>query len=201
MIKGVTVLNRKILHFLMNRSLFTKVFVSMCSVSLLAIFSLASLYEFYFKNILLEGENDRVQRSINQAALNLDLQIKKIINDMSYFFIYSDSGLDMLKADISDKVETDDMRDARKALDSFRMRYSGDLESVFFFLKDWENGGKEYFLHDLDFERIKEIDYTTHQWYRDLIAKKRCAVDCTFSRAYVLPRSFATDDLFDDGKV
>lgn len=165
-------LNRKILHFLMNRSLFTKVFVSMCSVSLLAIFSLASLYEFYFKNILLEGENDRVQRSINQAALNLDLQIKKIINDMSYFFIYSDSGLDMLKADISDKVETDDMRDARKALDSFRMRYSGDLESVFFFLKDWENGGKEYFLHDLDFERIKEIDYTTHQWYRDLIAKK-----------------------------
>ncbi len=135
-------LNRKILHFLMNRSLFTKVFVSMCSVSLLAIFSLASLYEFYFKNILLEGENDRVQRSINQAALNLDLQIKKIINDMSYFFIPSDSGLDMLKADISDKVETDDMRDARKALDSFRMRYSGDLESVFLFerLGEWRKG-------------------------------------------------------------
>ncbi len=27
-------------------------------------------------------------------------------------------------------------------------------------------------MHDLDFERIKEIDYTTHQWFRDLIAKK-----------------------------
>lgn len=157
-------MTNRMITFMMNRSLFTKIFVSICIVSMIGIFGTASVYQLYFKNILIDNEIDRVQRSINQAAHNLDNQLNKIVNDMFYFFEYSDSGLDLLRADISDHEITKDMSDAMKVLEAFQMRYFGDLESVFFYRKDED--GAERFLYDPRFIRNKAIDYRTQIWYR-----------------------------------
>ncbi|MFD2114216.1 sensor histidine kinase [Paenibacillus yanchengensis] len=157
-------MTKRIINMLMNRSLFTKIFISICIVAMIGIFGTAIIYQKYFKDILIDIEIDRVQRSINQSALNLDSQLSKIVNDMFYFFEYSDSGLDLLKADISQSKLTNDREEANKILEAFQMRYSGDVESVFFYRKD--ANGSEYFLHDPRFNRNPMIDYKAHQWYQ-----------------------------------
>lgn len=154
----------------MNRSFFTKVFISICIVSLIGMFGIAAIYQYYFKNVLIENEMDRVRRSINQATLNLDNQLMRIINDMYYYFDYSDSGLDLLNVNVVDDAVTLDMLNAKKSLEAFRLRYSGDLESIFFFRKDRD--GRERFIYDSGFSLIEDIDYQTHQWYRYFKQKK-----------------------------
>ncbi|MGI2292989.1 histidine kinase [Paenibacillus sp. GXUN7292] len=162
---------QRLLTFLMNRSLFTKIFVSISLVSMIGVFSIATVYQIYFKDILIGNEIDRVQRSINQAALNLDNQLKRIVNDMYYFFEYSETGLDLMKAEISDIKTTEDMLNAYKVLEAFQMRYSGDVESIFLIRKDED--GKERFLYDPRFVRNEAIDYRTHQWYRNFTRKQK----------------------------
>lgn len=157
-------MTNRMITFMMNRSLFTKIFISICSVAMIGIFGTATIYQLYFKNILIDNEIDRVQRSINQAAHNLDNQLNKIVNDMFYFFEYSDSGLDLLRADISDNEITKDMNEAMKVLEAFQMRYFGDLESVFFYRKDED--GTERFIYDPRFTRNEAIDYRSQIWYR-----------------------------------
>lgn len=91
-------------------------------------------------------EMERVQRSINQSALNLDNQLRRISNDMYYFFVYSDTAIDLLTADVSDQLVTGEMSKAYKELEAFRLRFSGELESVFFFRKDNVTGQETFFM-------------------------------------------------------
>lgn len=154
---------KRLVPFLMNRSFFTKVFISICIVSVIGMFSVAAIYQYYFKNILIENEMDRVRRSINQAALNLDNQLTRIVNDMYYYFDDANLGLDLLEANVTGETATQDMLNAKRSLETFRLRYSGDLESVFFYRKDPD--GRERLIYDSGFSLIDEIDYRTHQWY------------------------------------
>jgi len=156
---------RNVVPFLMNRSFFTKLFVSIFLVAFVGLFSMTIAYRYYFQKVLVDIETERVQRSINQAALNLQNQLQRIMNDMFYFFVSSDTGTQLLEAEVSDSYITDDMAKAQKTLELFRLRYTGELESVFFYRKDRVTG-QETFFHDNSLNRNRELDYQKQQWYR-----------------------------------
>jgi two-component system sensor histidine kinase YesM len=78
--------DRGVASFFMNRKLFTKVFLSISFVSFLGIFALMAAHQQYFQRTMLDNELKQVQRAINQAALNLDNRLNRIVNSMYYFF-------------------------------------------------------------------------------------------------------------------
>jgi two-component system, sensor histidine kinase YesM len=148
----------------MNRKFFTKIFLSICIVSFTGIFGLAYYYQEYYRNILIKNEMDSVKRSINQANLNLDNQIKRIVNDLNYFFYYAHNGADYF--DSQNRLEV------QSTLESFRLQYSDQVESAFFMIKEHNANGKETLIYDQSLDLINRIDYQTHNWYKNFIQKK-----------------------------
>ncbi|KWX86767.1 hypothetical protein AMQ83_17115 [Paenibacillus riograndensis] len=148
---------------LMNRKFFTKIFVSISIVSFVGVFSLVAFYQQYFERVLTENEMERVQRSINQAGLNLDNQLTRIVQNINYFFYYSDNGSELIDATDRNKVE--------KALEAYRTQYSSELESVFLMIKDDKEEGGEALIYDENLDRVPGIDYRSQAWYRDFINK------------------------------
>ncbi|WP_339291078.1 histidine kinase [Paenibacillus sp. FSL W8-0187] len=150
--------------WLMNRKLFVKIFVSICIVSFTGLFFLAVVYQQYTQRILTASETDRVQRSINQAGLNLDNQLNRIVNNVFYFFYYTDMGAELL--------ETNDKEKAKAALAAFRLQYSSELDSAFFIIRDESAGDEETLLYDSGLDPVTGIDYRQQSWYQKFISKQ-----------------------------
>lgn len=163
-------ITKRVVPFLMNRSFFTKIFISISAVSFIGIFSTIIIHHYHFQKVLTDIEMERVQQSINQAALNLDNQLSRIVNDMIYFFGYSGNGEELSSADYSVDVITEDMSKASKELEAFRLRFPGELESVFFFRRD-NHTGQEVFLYDNNLNRNLDINYREQEWYHNFEQK------------------------------
>lgn len=161
--------DRGVASFFMNRKLFTKVFLSISLVSFLGIFALMAAHHQYFQRTMLDNELKQVQRAINQAALNLDNRLNRIVNSMYYFFSYSEEGTKLLTVDLGDEREVEL---ARSALGAFRMQNSDDLDSAFLLIRDHAAGGQETLIHDSDLSRIREKDFREHPWYRDFVRRQ-----------------------------
>ncbi|MFC4600602.1 sensor histidine kinase [Cohnella hongkongensis] len=151
----------------MNRKFFTKIFISISIVSFIGVFSVAFVYQVYFKEALTGSEMYRVQRSIDQAALNLDNQLYRIVNNVHYFFEYSGNGNRLMAVGTGDAAgAAADRSWAENTLGAFRLQYSSEIESVFFLLRDRADG-EETLLHDEDLSPVPEMDYRSQSWYRD----------------------------------
>jgi len=150
--------------WLMNRKLFDKIFVSICIVSFTGLFFLAVAYQQYTQRIFTASETNRVQRSINQAGLNLDNQLNRIVSNIFYFFYYTDMGKELL--------ETKDREKAKEALAAFRLQYSSELDSAFFIVRDESLGGSEILLYDSGLDPVTGINYREQSWYKKLISKQ-----------------------------
>lgn len=157
-------MGKYIMTWLMNRKLFVKIFVSICIVSFTGLFFLAVVYQQYTQRILTASETDRVQRSINQAGLNLDNQLNRIVNNVFYFFYYTDMGAELL--------ETNDKEKAKAALAAFRLQYSSELDSAFFIIRDESAGDEETLLYDSGLDPVTGIDYRQQSWYQKFISKQ-----------------------------
>lgn len=155
---------RKIINLFMNRTFFTKIFLSICLVSFTGIFGLAYYYQEYYRTVLINNEMDSVKRSINQANLNLDNQIKRIVNDLNYFFYYSHNGADYFDSQKRSEVQS--------TLESFRLQYSDQVESAFILVKDHNANGKEALIYDQNLDLVNGIDYQTQTWYKNFVQKK-----------------------------
>ncbi|XID91817.1 sensor histidine kinase [Paenibacillaceae bacterium WGS1546] len=154
----------------MNRKFFTKIFISISIVSFIGVFSVAFVYQVYFKDALTSSEMHRVQRSIDQAALNLDNQLYRIVNNVHYFFEYSGNGNRLMAVKTGDEAgAAADRLWAENTLGAFRLQYSSEIESVFFLLKDRADGGAETLLYDGDLNPVPEMDYRSQSWYRDFM--------------------------------
>lgn len=148
----------------MNRRFFTKIFFSICIVTLTGIFGLGYYYQEYYQSVLTKNEMNSLQRSINQANLNFDNQFKRIISDINYFFYYSHNGVDFLKKNNKQEIQ--------ETLEAFRLQYSDQVESAFFLVKDYHNNGKETLYFDQKLDIIKDINYHKQTWYKNFINKK-----------------------------
>ncbi|MBB6671739.1 sensor histidine kinase [Cohnella nanjingensis] len=161
-----------IVKLIMNRKFFTKIFISISIVSFIGVFGMAFVYQRYFKEVLTNNEIYRVQRSIDQTALNLDNQLYRIVNNVHYFFEYSGNGNRLMATSTADGT-SEARRDrtwAENALGAFRLQYSSELESVFFLLRDHADGDKETLFYDSELTPVPEMDYRAQSWYRDFIA-------------------------------
>ncbi|GIO14595.1 hypothetical protein J19TS2_41500 [Cohnella xylanilytica] len=155
----------------MDRKFFTKIFVSVSLVSFIGVFSVAYVYQRYFKEVLTNNEIYRVQRSIDQTALNLDNQLYRIVNNVHYFFEYSGNGNRLMKlAEDGTAQGSEDREWAENALGAFRLQYSSELESAFFLLRDRANGGKETLYYDSELDPVPEMNYRSQSWYRDFVS-------------------------------
>ncbi|NOU87608.1 HAMP domain-containing protein [Paenibacillus sp. LMG 31460] len=148
-----------IVQLWMNRSLRTKLFVLMIVVAVIPNIITNMITQVYYRDITKEIEIDRMQRSINQTSSNLDATLKTIVSDMFYFIAYSDQGDELLQADAAPGGLTEDMRKASKQLGNFRMRYPGDVDSVFFYRDDG------VFFHDYGLSMNESVDPYHMQWY------------------------------------
>lgn len=155
---------RSLVNPIMNRKFFTKIFVSISIVSFVGVFSLVYIYQHNFEKILTENEMERVQRSINQAGLNLDNQLNRVVQNVYYFFYYSDNGSELIEATDRSRIE--------KALEAYRTQYSSELESVFFMIKESNEGGAETLIYDQNLDRVPDIDYRSQAWYRYFLNKE-----------------------------
>lgn len=164
-------IGKQLIKMLMDRNFFTKIFISIMIVSFIGVFGTAFMYQRYFKNVLTNNEIYRVQRSIDQTALNLDNQLYRIVNNVHYFFEYSGNGsrLMSLRTDGSDEA-VKDRAWADNALGAFRLQYSSELESAFFLLRDRANHGRETLYYDDELDPVPEMDYRNQSWYRNFIA-------------------------------
>ncbi|WP_080836740.1 sensor histidine kinase [Cohnella massiliensis] len=157
----------RLLKLIMDRKFFTKIFISISIVSFIGVFSVAFVYQRYFKDALTNNEMYRVQRSIDQAALNLDNQLYRIVNNVHYFFEYSGTGNRLMAVKTGNGEEAAaDRAWAEQTLGAFRLQYSSEIESVFFLLKD-RTDGSETLLYDDDLNPVPEMDYRSQSWYRD----------------------------------
>ncbi|MGO4371263.1 sensor histidine kinase [Paenibacillus sp. MCAF20] len=154
---------RLIVMRVMNLKFFTKIFISISIVSVIGVFSIVYIYQQYFQKIVTENEMERVQRSINQAGLNLDNQLNRVVQNVYYFFYYSDNGTELIGATDRNKVEN--------ALEAFRTQYSSELESVLLMIKDNRTGGEETMIYDENLDRVRDIDYKGQAWYRHFLNK------------------------------
>ncbi|MCC3375976.1 histidine kinase [Cohnella sp. REN36] len=161
----------RIKKLVMDRKFFTKVFVSISIVSFIGVISIAFVYQRYFKEVLTSNEIYRVQRSIDQTALNLDNQLYRIVNNVHYFFEYSGNGNRLMALSSADGPEASrDRTWAENALGAFRLQYSSEIESVFFLLRDRADGGRETLYYDAELTPVPEMDYRAQSWYRDFVA-------------------------------
>ncbi|MFD0717478.1 sensor histidine kinase [Paenibacillus sp. GCM10027626] len=156
-------MGKAIMTWLMNRKLFVKIFVSICIVSFTGLFFLAAAYQQYTQRIFTASETDRVQRSINQAGLNLDNQLNRIVSNIFYFFYYTDMGAELL--------ETKDREKAKAALAAFRLQYSSELDSALFIVRD-ESTGSEILLYDSGLDPVTGINYREQSWYKKFSSKQ-----------------------------
>ncbi|MBB6691617.1 histidine kinase [Cohnella xylanilytica] len=155
----------------MDRKFFTKIFVSVSLVSFIGVFSVAYVYQSYFKEVLTNNEIYRVQRSIDQTALNLDNQLYRIVNNVHYFFEYSGNGNRLMKLAEDDTAQgAEDREWAENALGAFRLQYSSELESAFFLLRDGGSGGAETLYYDSELDPVPEMNYRSQSWYRDFVS-------------------------------
>ena len=144
----------------MNRALRTKLFVLMVSVAVIPAFSASVISQTYFRDILHGVEMDRIQRTVNQSATNLDMKLQTIISDMFYFIAYSDQGEQLLHADAVPGGLTEDMRIAGQKMGAFRLRYTGEIESLFFYR------GDGVFFYDYGLSADHEVDFKNMQWFK-----------------------------------
>ena len=156
---------RRLRVSLMNRSFFTKLFASICFVVFIGNFAMIAVYQFYFRKTMEDVEMERVQRSIDQTAYNLDSQLKRIVNDMNYFFLQTNTANEMLKLDVRSPDFAQSALNIGKSLEVFRLRYSSELESAFFYREDEDRSGGLFFF-DENLSRNREIDYRQQEWYR-----------------------------------
>ncbi|MBT2288043.1 hypothetical protein J7E73_02650 [Paenibacillus albidus] len=153
---GMKKLAKGFMMLLMNQRFFTKIFVSILIVSFAGVFSLVLIYQNYFQKIFMENEMDRVQKSINQAALNLDNQLNRTVQNL-YFFYYLNNGEQF--------IEEEETVNIKQSLEAFRTQYSGEIESAFFILRD-NVTGEETLIYDNNLEKVAYINYSNHEWYK-----------------------------------
>ncbi|MFF2889008.1 sensor histidine kinase [Paenibacillus sp. NPDC057967] len=149
---------------LMDRRFFTKIFISILIVSFIGVFSLVYIYQQYYQGMITDNELDRTQRSINQAGYNLDNQLRRVVQNVQYFFYYSENS-----------VEIDDASDVERLqhkLEAFRTQYSSELESVFLFIKEDREEGQETIIHDTGLDRVPDIDYRNQTWYKHFLVQE-----------------------------
>ncbi|WP_168735426.1 sensor histidine kinase [Cohnella fermenti] len=164
-------MKEKLLKLVMDRKFFTKIFVSITIVAFIGVFSIAFVYQQYFRRVLTDNEIYRVQRSIDQAGLNLDNQMYRIVSNVHYFFEYSGNENRFMKLRTDGSAEAgEDKSWAENTLGAYRMQYSSELESAFFLLRDRRDGGNETLFHDPELDPVPDMDYREMSWYRDFIA-------------------------------
>ena len=164
-------MKEKLLKLVMDRKFFTKIFVSIAIVSFIGVFSIAFVYQQYFRKVLTDNEIYRVQRSIDQAALNLDNQMYRIVSNVHYFFEYSGNESRFMKLRTDDSAEAADDRSwAENTLGAYRMQYSSELESAFFLLRDRRAGGAETLFYDPELDPVPDMDYRDMSWYKDFLS-------------------------------
>ncbi|MFS0726718.1 sensor histidine kinase [Paenibacillus sp. 1P07SE] len=149
----------KLKLLMMNRSFFTKLFLTISFVSVLGIVTISLLYQHYYRSVLLNLELEQTRNSVAQSTLNLDHYLDQIVKDMFQFITYSGNGVFLLEAQTSSSQLTEDMKQAADMLSAFRHRYGGDITSSFFFKPD-------VFFMDYDLRFIPGVDYRDQQWYR-----------------------------------
>lgn len=171
---------------LMNQRFFTKIFVSILIVSFAGVFSLVLIYQNYFQKIFMENEMDRVQKSINQAALNLDNQLNRTVQNL-YFFYYLNNGEKF--------IEEEDTANIKQSLEAFRTQYSSEIESAFFIIRD-NMTGEETLIYDNNLEKVDDIHYNNHEWYRHFRNKStELWTKPTRDHLFYQDRSFRTEYL------
>jgi sensor histidine kinase YesM len=142
-----------------KRSFFSKVFFHMSFVACLGTITVYYAAQYSFKHILMDNELNRIQKSVEQSSLNIDLRMDQIVKDMFHFIAYSDKGVELLGA-VVDPVElTESMKKAAKDLGDFRHRYPDEIESAFFYRDD------DIFFHVYSLSLIHGLDYRTQEWY------------------------------------
>ncbi|MFB5678340.1 sensor histidine kinase [Paenibacillus terreus] len=164
-------MKQSILKLVMDRTFFTKIFISISSVSFIGVFALAIVYQHNFQEVLTNNEMNRVKRSIDQAALNLDNQLYRIVSNVHYFFEYSGNGNQFMQlpADLSTVAGEQADAWAKSTLMAFRMQYSSEIDSVFFLLRD-QDSGQENLFFDSELDPVPDTDYQSQSWYRSFRA-------------------------------
>lgn len=150
-------------YFIMNRTFFTKIFISIFISSFIGILMIAIINHQYFKHILINNEMERVQQSINQSAVNLDNLLSRIINDMDYFITYYES--DIIHINTNNQTNPADVEKFMNDLETFQLRFTDELESVFYYKED-EQSKDPIFIHNNNLHRIPNIIYVEHEWYK-----------------------------------
>ncbi|MFS0726724.1 sensor histidine kinase [Paenibacillus sp. 1P07SE] len=149
---------KRMVQFLLDRSFFTKIFLTVALVSVIGIVSIVFLYQRYFQSVLLDMEVERTRTTVEQTNRNIDSYMRQIVSDMFHFVAYSKNGAFLMQADIHPLQLTEDYKQAADLMSAFRYRYPVDVESAFFFREG-------AFFTDYNLKRLEGVDYTTQQWY------------------------------------